>query len=371
MPPLFLTLLLAACETSARRECDFGESSIVATADAIGDVAFARFGRVQHVLYETHEGLFAIDEDQRRTRLGPPCMAFDVLELEGDRAAVACALPPSPAKDDAGRIDMLVLGGGEARRVALPYAVGREHLGLSLAAGGDSLELAYHDGRPGRFHVRHVVLGNVDSLDHAAESRLLSTPSVPAGPPHLQIDDGERRIVWAEGQSDPQSEPTGFRGYVYLHRSRAGSPAAGRPRRLLPVIDPRSRPRLGPQGAVYFRDVRRPIRRPGLFVSFDPDQPPERVGRAGNRGALPLRCGGLNTAVVARPYGRHDRLVSIHLLDERFQPVAAEQQVYEWASQFHRVDAYCSEGTLELAVAERSRLDGRPARLHRLSLRCE
>lgn len=375
---------LLGCDGTRQRECDFVAGDVIATTGPEGfsaltldrnedgvDVYYSSAEGLQRLQLRTTQGA---DEDRvsSRLRLGAPC---DTLSLARRDAAVfvACARRPSDAKDAAGTMHVYRVVGGSHASVLLPWPVGRDHRGLSLAVINDELELVFHDGRIGEWKVWHAAI----CIDWASatvcnqEARLLSAASLLAGAPSLSEVAGERFVSWTESTLSPGDT---FVGSVIVSRSPSEGPI-GAPRRMAEVIYDRSLPFVAPGAehpVLLFRDSRRPHRRAHVFAQeLREGSAAVRVGRSNDqRAARAFPCGDSLAVITPRSYSRNDTLIGIDLLDEELEGRVAEQQVYEWAARFVDVAGVCRDDVVWLAVAEENKLDGSEASLHVTALAC-
>lgn len=378
---------LVGCDETRTRECDFVAGDVIATTGAQGFSALVtdRTESGVDVYFSTADGIHraslraTLDDDAprvlSRTRLGASCDTLSLARLE-EAVFLACGRRPIDAKDALGTMHIYRVVGEEHRSVQLPWPIGRDHMGLSLARVHEHLELAFHDGRVGEWKVWHAEIcvdwdESTTCNDHA---RLLSAATLLAGAPSLSEVRGERFVTWTESTLAPGTES--FVGAVLVSRSSSNGPIGALPRRRAEVIYERSLPFVA-AGAEHpvllFRDSRRPHRRAHVFAQeLREGASALRVGRSNDeRAARAFPCGDSLAVVTPRSYSRNDTLVGIHLLDEELEGRVAEQQVYEWAARFVDVSGVCRDELLWLAVAEENALDGRAASLHLTALSCE
>ncbi|MFT5357783.1 MAG: hypothetical protein ACI9KE_005020 [Polyangiales bacterium] len=378
---------LIGCDGTRQRECDFVAGDVIATTGPEGFSALVMERSEDGVdaYYSSADGLHRValrttlDGDAPRVlsrlRLGAPCDTLSVTRQE-DVVFLVCGRRPIEAKDAGGTMHIYRISGEDYRSVQLPWPIGRDHKGLALAVVNQHLELVFHDGRIGEWKVWHAEICVV--WEHASlcneEARLLSAASLLAGAPSLSEIRGERFVAWTESTLSPGTEI--FVGSVLVSRSDAAGPIGARPQRSAEVIYDRSLPFVAAgveHPVLFFRDSRRPHRRPHVFAQeLRNGASAMRVGRSNDqRAARAFPCGDSLAVVTPRSYSRNDILVGVHLLDEELEGRVAEQQVYEWAARFVDVAGVCRDELLWLAVAEENRLDGRDAALHVTALSCE
>lgn len=321
-------------------------------------------------VWSAEDGLFRSSSSgasDAPVRIDEPCDSLDAISQDGS-LLVACGRRPLPSKDGPGSITILRLTDGESIERSMPIEgrVGRDHQGLSIAPRAGGLVLAWHDGRPGDWGAWSIELDA--SMQPVDAPQRLSASRVAAGRPFILPGD-PLLFTWAESWVEG-GYPS---GQVLVSDGR------GRPRRAAEVIVQSAVPVLArdASGAVlFFRDIRRPNRRTSLFAmrideSGNARGEPVRVGRSDGRGGPSATyCAGLLAVATPRSFGRTEVLVGVYLLDDALEERVKEQQVYQWAAQFTAADIACSEDTMTLLVGQRSHLEGDPATLHALPLRC-
>ena len=351
--------------------CHFGEET---------PIAATRGGQFHGVrllpgasVWSASEGLFVRPAGSAGERLGPACTGgLDAISAGGVHF-VACATRAQLAGDKLGGTSLWRLEGERRHRAELPGAVGEEGAGVALALHDGVLELVWHAGEVGAFHVWHRRF-DPRSLAPRGEPQRLSNPRVAAGSPTLSVHGDRLAITWAEHWAQ-----AGARDRVAGHVVVSVDGAA--PRVLVEVEHHSPHPVIGrdERGPVLlFRDHREPLEHPSLFahrLSSDlrPHGGLELIGRADMGGAIRrfgCTLGGAPTqaVVVGRSWGKEDALVSLHLLDEDLG--GRELQVYEFGGQLTLGDGRCTDGRIELLIGERSVPSGPPASLFSLPVAC-
>jgi len=366
-PLVLLFAGLFACGGEADLECHFGDGELVARSGG------RRYDQVRLVpredrgvaLWSADDGTWARPLGGDARRLGLRCDGG--LDAWHEPLVVACATRPRPALDQPARVTLWRLDDSleiTARRTF--EAGGRDSRGLVLAPDGDGWRVVWHSGRPGAWEVWSVRAG----FDEAPlEPRLLSDPSVAAGPPALASSDGDLWLTWAETWLD-----AGYpAGRVVVWRG------AGAPQEVATVDHDDPSPTLildDDTRVLLFRDFRRPYRRPSLFAQrLDERGAPvgraRRVARANARGRpRGLRCAERVVTVTPRSWDQ-DVLVGVNVLDEELGKLVREQQVYEWSAHFDVADAACVDGAVQLLVGARADSAEATTTLHAMALRCE
>lgn len=297
-------------------------------------------------------------------RVDAPCDGGLDAAPTDEGLVVACLRRPT--EKGGGAALLLEIREGRLRRRAVLGPAGRDARGIDLAPDGEGWAAAWHDGVPGAWAVWLArVTGD---LVPEAEPRLLSSPRTAAGRPALARGEGALWVVWSESWLE-----AGF-----PHGQIVVWPGRGVPRRVLEVDVLEPSPVLhwdGRAATLFFRDLRRPSRRVGLFAQrlderWRPTGAAVRVGRSD--AAQPfqvLSCADALVTVTPRSWDG-DLLVGVNLLDTRLRKRVPEQQIYEWAARFATAAARCSDDTLLLVAGEQSRAPDVTVAAHALTLRC-
>ncbi len=322
------------------------------------------------LVWSSPEGLLLRNLDDEGAPRGPAVRVdaacdggFDV-ERAHDGLLVACLRRPT---EKAGGAALLL----DVRRDRLYQRqivghAGRDARGIDLERDSDGWAVAWHDGEPGAWGVWLARVS--DTLLPLHEARLLSSPRIAAGRPSLRRIDGTMWVVWSESWIE-----AGF-----PHGQIVVWPGQGVPRRVLEVDVLEPSPVLHHDGRstiVFFRDLRRPHRRVGLFAQRLSDQwrPTGEVVRIGRSdGTQPfhvLPCAGAMATVTPRSWDG-DLLLGVNLLDAELRKRVPEQQIYEWSARFATAAARCSGDTLLLIAGEQSRAPDVRVAAHALTLRC-
>ncbi|HJK95301.1 MAG TPA: hypothetical protein RMH26_31485, partial [Polyangiaceae bacterium LLY-WYZ-15_(1-7)] len=374
---------LGACASEPPLRCRFGEGHTLGAVHlAYDDVRLVAEGAGWRALWSAPDGLFArpIDGAGAPTgptrRLGARCDGgLDAAALGAGALLVACARRGDATKGRPGALVLLRFEEGVTTWRRRFDPVGRDARGVAMAVRGDRVGLAWHDGVPGSWQLWfvEVALGSAPE-DAGAEAedapRPLSSSGVSAGAPRVWVD-GERALwTWAETWLE-----AGYpHGQVLVWSGR------GLPQRVAEVDFEAPAPDLARDGrslVVFFRDHRRPWRRPQLYArrvddGLRPMAPAERVGRANHRrGAVAFPCAGGLAAVIPRTWDE-DVLVGLQVLDGQLEGRIREQQIYEWAARFPVADGACvGDGAILALVGAEGRPEATRAPLHAMALRCE
>lgn len=331
----------------------------------------------RQAVFSTREGLFVRDIEGAASavRLGPRCEG-GVAALERDATWIACSHRPHLDQGRPGHVELISFEPQRTRRWVLG-TVGRDADGVAIAAQGDAVRVAWHDGTPGAWR---VFWAQVDPRSGPREPSLVSAAERAAGAPSLQTDGDDVWITWAETWLDA-GYPHG-RVRTWNGRGVPSTVAEVDVQHPTPVL---THDDEGP--VLIFRDHRRPWRRVSVFAQrLDARRravgEPERVGRANGDGAPRAVACGPHLWVASPRTWDGDTLVGINVLDDRLRKQVAEQQVYEWDAHFARTDVRCGEvveatddapanAAIVALVAEQGESARPEVGLHAITLRCE
>ena len=369
---------IAACgdddALAARAECTFGEEHRLATAPGgvFHGVALTTGagGERATAVWSHRAGLFARALSPNgaprgaAVRLGPGCEGGVAAAQLDAGLAVACVRRAMPEADKPGQVIVLRLGDGlEPRARATFGPAGRDSYGVDLAADGDAVWVAWHDGTAGahRAWLARTELGGDGSASD--DPRAISREGVAAGAPSVAMH-GERPVVaWAE---------TWFGTDGYLVGKVLVSDLRGAPRETAVIIHEDARPTIARSVhglLLAYRDEQPAGSRPRLFVTeltseLDVARGPVVVGRAnGEGGPSLLECEGALTTVAPRSYGIHDILVGINRFDRDLERIGVERQIYEYGMRFAHAATACAGDHLLVLTAERGETPDRDTAL--------
>jgi hypothetical protein len=297
------------------------------------------------------------------TQVTERCAGGLALLAHQDGLLLGCVRPD--AEGGGARLYQLDAHGSVLSSMSLGQ-VGRDGHGIALAARGERVLVAFHEGAVGQ-HAIHLASLEKDRLVNVA--RVSHSERASAAPALLWQGD-RYYLAWSESALEPGSEAP---SQIWLMREGSA------PRKLVEsaVFDPA--PSLtwnGTELVLGFRDRRAHDKRSELYVTrldteLKAKGSPLRVGRANSEGPPELHtCGKLRAAVLPREYGG-EHYVAVHALDAELHNLGGGHQYYANSREFVLTDATCSTDGLTLLVGERAPPDKPGVELLSLRFTCQ
>ena len=361
---------LPACGAPEKTQCHFGAEATLeeSLGGRFSGLSMAALGERSYAVLSSPEGTFLHRLDQPLTpvRLGAECDAGSALAASARRLFFACMRRGDADRDVPGRLMLLELDADAhvvRRRMLAELDPEPGEVDLVITPRGPVVAYANSRG-PG---ARAFVL----SPDSEQSAHLLSNPRALAGTPRLLAHGDGFRVTWAETFSVERATA----GYVWIADQRLV------PHRVFEISYATPSPtmvQLLDGLALAFRDLRRPHRRPGLYLArlsddLEPITTPQRVGRANALGRPELVNGprGRVFALTPHRWDKHEVLIGVHPLGPDLEHLAPEQQDYEYAARIERARGLVRDGTLTLLATERRDFKGPRTRARTITLRCE
>jgi hypothetical protein len=277
---------------------------------------------------------------------------------------VACLQLPDDAAHG-GQLTLFRRAADTNTRARSLTSLGRDARDVALAAGKETLYVAYGDGELGGPRVQLIALPKHGAGE--AEPQALSAPEQNGREPALIVHGQRPLVVFAASEIGSK----GARHRLMLWRD-------GRARVLRELLHQSPRPALARDGdglVLAFRDLPRPKARSELYLArLDPERGAldgaHAIGRANGQGGPSLAlCQRTRAAIVPIDHAG-ELYIAFNPLGAKLETPEANHQYYENEHEFVDAAAACVGGYPLAVIAERSEPNSPSARLLAAEFRC-